>query len=534
MDMSPSTAVRLFLQVFPVTVKTALYHLLRLSENVAKQTLRTELLVAIIRTLVAIPTPIGRIQAFGNRDQGIKGGIWISKVTIPAPPGGDLADLVLGAVKDLDESGLGLAETGLPDLKAAAIGAEWTGPRGNVAKDAPRPDFEEREHYENLVKESPGETTILYFHGGGYFTMDPASHRLTTRALAKSTGGRVLSVRYRLAPQHPFPCALLDALQAYLYLIVPPPGAFHEPVKPQHIVFAGDSAGAGLSTSLLLLLLQFQRTASTNATPKLQLDGHSVKVDSSILPAGIALNSPYVDVTHALPSVTANAHYDYLFTPPAPTSTTADTTNLAPPEANFQPPPDEHWPTSPPRADLYAPVARLLAHPLVSPVMSKDEHWKGSPPVWIADDIAVWDKGTIPGLGGMPHCFAMLFPTSPSGKTCMKKWAQFAVDITQPDGHKTGQEAAIISGAYWYKPRQNVAQERYEVPFERLTSISDEEVRRLVSASADRAAKREEEAVRKWERDAAKLACDEAAEMAIWLDYKALQRFGPRYIQPYV
>jgi hypothetical protein len=172
MDMSPSTAIRLFLQVFPVTVKTALYHLLRLSENVAKQTLRTELLVAIIRTLVAIPTPIGRIQAFGNRDQGIKGGIWISKVTIPAPPGGDLADLVLRAVKDLDESGMGVADTGLPDLKTAAIGAEWTGPRGNVAKDAPRPDFEEREHYESLVKESPGETTILYFHGGGYFTMD--------------------------------------------------------------------------------------------------------------------------------------------------------------------------------------------------------------------------------------------------------------------------------------------------------------------------------------------------------------------------
>jgi hypothetical protein len=172
MDMSASTAVRLFLQVFPVTVKTALLHLLRLSENVAKQTLRTEILVVIIRTLVAIPTPIGRIQAFGNRDQGIKGDTWISKVPIPVPPGGDIAHLVLKAVKELDESGIGLADTGLPDLKAAAISAEWTGPRGGVAKDAPRPDFEEREHYANLIKESPGETTILYFHGGGYFTMD--------------------------------------------------------------------------------------------------------------------------------------------------------------------------------------------------------------------------------------------------------------------------------------------------------------------------------------------------------------------------
>jgi hypothetical protein len=104
------------------------------------------------------------------------------------------------------------------------------------------------------------------------------------------------------------------------------------------------------------------------------------------------------------------------------------------------------------------------------------------------------------GWEGMPHCFAMLFPTTPSGKACMKKWAQFAVNVTQTDGH----EAAVRPRAYWYKPRQNVAQERYEVPFERLLSTSDEEVRRLVSASAKRAQEREEAAVKKWESDGGK------------------------------
>lgn len=177
MDLSPTTALRLVFQVAPVTIKTAVLNLLRLSENAAKQSLRTEVLIAIIRTLVNIPNSIGRIQGLGNKDPGIKGGIWISKVTIPASSETVTVDAVLRAVRDLDERAEEV-EYVPPTLSAADFEAEWTGPRRDVAKDAPRPDISEREQYEKLVEESPSDTTILYFHGGGYFCMD-VSHALT-------------------------------------------------------------------------------------------------------------------------------------------------------------------------------------------------------------------------------------------------------------------------------------------------------------------------------------------------------------------
>lgn len=56
------------------------------------------------------------------------------------------------------------------------------------------------------------------------------------------------------APQYPFPCAIQDCLAAYLYLTRPPPGAPHRPVRPEHIIIAGDSAGGGLVLALLQIL----------------------------------------------------------------------------------------------------------------------------------------------------------------------------------------------------------------------------------------------------------------------------------------
>ncbi len=85
--------------------------------------------------------------------------------------------------------------------------------------------------------------------------MDPSTHRLPTSTLAQQTHGHCLSVRYRLSPQHPFPSALLDAFVAYLSLVSPPTNSFHSSVPPAEIVLAGDSSGANLAASLLLLLL---------------------------------------------------------------------------------------------------------------------------------------------------------------------------------------------------------------------------------------------------------------------------------------
>ena len=57
-------------------------------------------------------------------------------------------------------------------------------------------------------------------------------------------------INYRLAPQHLFPAALQDALAAYLYLLNPPKDAGFDPLNPEHVIFAGDSAGGGLAMAL--------------------------------------------------------------------------------------------------------------------------------------------------------------------------------------------------------------------------------------------------------------------------------------------
>ena len=96
--------------------------------------------------------------------------------------------------------------------------------------------------------------------------MDPCTHRVPIAHLSRLTGAPVLSVRYRLAPQNPFPAALVDALTAYLSLIHPPPGSLHDPVPANKIIISGDSAGGNLSLVLLQTLLTLRRARSQSAS----------------------------------------------------------------------------------------------------------------------------------------------------------------------------------------------------------------------------------------------------------------------------
>lgn len=89
--------------------------------------------------------------------------------------------------------------------------------------------------------------TILYFHGGGYYFCSPQSHRPLVFQLAVRTDARTFSLDYRLAPEHPFPAALDDALAAYRRLIA-------DGTPPDSIVLAGDSAGGGLALATLVAL----------------------------------------------------------------------------------------------------------------------------------------------------------------------------------------------------------------------------------------------------------------------------------------
>ena len=259
---SPFAAVRMVLPQLPSFLKTAVYHSLWLSPTSTKWDLRTELTVTFLRSLLdgPKPTPIAKQQRFTLRDPGIRGRMWISKVALPAPPDEeDILSLLTSAIDALKDNGS--EQYTIPSV--APVEAEWTGYRRGVPVDRPRPDLSEAQHYQKLMAEVTSEVTILYLHGGAFYLCCPATHRSTTSKLAELTGGRCLSIRYRLSPQVAFPAALLDVLIAYLSLLYPPPGSLHAPVPASKIVVAGDSAGGTLSLALLQILLQINRTSSS-------------------------------------------------------------------------------------------------------------------------------------------------------------------------------------------------------------------------------------------------------------------------------
>jgi epsilon-lactone hydrolase len=88
---------------------------------------------------------------------------------------------------------------------------------------------------------------LLYLHGGAYQIGSPATLRHMIAQLCGAAGARALSVDYRLAPEHPFPAALDDAVAAYRWLLA---GG----TDPATIAVAGDSAGGGLALGTLVAL----------------------------------------------------------------------------------------------------------------------------------------------------------------------------------------------------------------------------------------------------------------------------------------
>ena len=88
---------------------------------------------------------------------------------------------------------------------------------------------------------------ILYFHGGMYVCGSPRGHRTHVAKFVRQSGLRALVFDYRLAPEHPFPAGLNDAVSAYQYLL-------DAGYKSSDIVFIGDSAGGGLVLATLLAL----------------------------------------------------------------------------------------------------------------------------------------------------------------------------------------------------------------------------------------------------------------------------------------
>jgi acetyl esterase/lipase len=91
---------------------------------------------------------------------------------------------------------------------------------------------------------SDATRVLLYFHGGGYCSGSIRSHRSLVAEAGRAAKVRTLAVAYRLAPEHPFPAALDDALMAWRYLR-------GQGFAAGHIAIGGDSAGGGLTIALI-------------------------------------------------------------------------------------------------------------------------------------------------------------------------------------------------------------------------------------------------------------------------------------------
>lgn len=105
------------------------------------------------------------------------------------------------------------------------------------------------EFYSEWVKVEgvPNDKVILYFHGGGFVMGSARSHRNIVGNFCKRLNCNALVFDYRLAPEHPSPAAVVDGAKIYCWLL-------EQGYQPQNIIFAGDSAGAGIELAVLIKL----------------------------------------------------------------------------------------------------------------------------------------------------------------------------------------------------------------------------------------------------------------------------------------
>jgi len=130
---------------------------------------------------------------------------------------------------------------------------------------------------------------VLYLHGGGYVTGSIDASLMLCVPMARALGLKLALPEYRLAPEHPFPAALDDALKAYRWLLAETRARGGTAAD---IVLAGDSAGGGLALATV----------------------QALRDSGEALPSAVLCLSPWADLTHSGASHEANAASDVLLT----------------------------------------------------------------------------------------------------------------------------------------------------------------------------------------------------------------------------
>jgi epsilon-lactone hydrolase len=221
--------------------------------------------------------------------------------------------------------------------------------------------------------------TVLYFHGGGYRMGAAAGWTAYTGAIADRSGARVVGLDYRLAPEHPFPAAVHDAVAAYDALL--------DDAAAGPIVVGGDSAGGGLAFALALAC----RDADVE------------------LPAGVFGLSPWADMTISAGTFASRADTDQFF-----------------PEAAAHEAVDVYLQGADPRAPLASPaLADLTGLPPALLLAGGAET--------LLDDTLLLATGLGRGgtsvevhvAAGMQHVWPMLFPDLPESIAALDAIGRF-------------------------------------------------------------------------------------------------------------
>jgi epsilon-lactone hydrolase len=165
----------------------------------------------------------------------------------------------------------------------------------------------------SIAPGSDASRILMFFHGGGYCSGSILSHRRMVTEAGRVAGTRTLAVGYRLAPEHPFPAALDDALTAWRFLR-------NEGVEVGRIAIGGDSAGGGLTVAVINrlrdageelpgcawlvspwtdLTMSGETLATKDAVDPIIHKGYLDELADAYLPAGIDRTDPRVSPLYA-------------------------------------------------------------------------------------------------------------------------------------------------------------------------------------------------------------------------------------------